>query len=52
MKDYIKARQRKARKETTPFHDDWYCKKKNYTVWHFGLSRNPENEFERQFARQ
>ena len=26
--------------------------KKNYTVWHFGLSRNPGNEFARQFTRQ
>ena len=25
---------------------------KNYTVWHFGLSRNPGNEFVRQFTRQ
>ena len=25
---------------------------KNYTVWHFGLSRNPGNEFLRQFTRQ
>ena len=25
---------------------------KNYMVWHFGLSRNPENEFAWQFAKQ
>ena len=27
----------------------WLVLQKNYTVWHFGLSRNPENEFARQF---
>ena len=25
---------------------------KNYTVWHFGISRNPGNEFGRQITRQ
>ena len=28
------------------------AKKKNYTVWHFGLSRNARNEFVRQFTKQ
>ena len=32
-------------------HDDWYCKR-NYIVWYFGLSRNPGNEFARQFTGQ
>ena len=32
-------------------HDDWYCKR-NYTFWHFGLSRNPGNELVGQFKRQ
>ena len=31
-------------------HDDWYSKK-NYAVWHFGLSRTPGNEFVWQFTR-
>ena len=30
----------------------WLVLQKNYTVWHFGLSRNPGNEFVRQFTRQ
>ena len=30
----------------------WLLLQKNYTVWHFGLSRNPGNEFVRQFTRQ
>ena len=30
----------------------WLVLQKNHTVWHFGLSRNPGNEFARQFTKQ